>query len=452
MVHHRKFKSFYFLFLIFFVFCSSEHTWQKSHVNHPEWSKNVSIYEVNIRQYTREGTFKAFGEHLPRLKKMGVGILWLMPIHPIGEKNRKGTLGSYYSVKDFKAVNPEFGTMKDFENLVKKIHDLGMYVLIGWVANHTAWDHIWAITHPEFYVKDSTGNFYFEADWTDIIKLDYKNTELRKQMLDAMVYWIKEKNIDGYRCDVAAKVPTDFWNTVRDTLEKIKPVFMLAEASEPYLHEKAFDMTYAWAVKDLLNDIARGKKTAQDLATYFEEEERIKYPLDAYRMLFTSNHDENSWHGTVFDRLGAAAEIGAVFTCVFRGMPLVYSGQEAGLDKELEFFEKDTIEWREHKFEEIYSILLNLKKRNQALWNGVAGGNVVHLKASGDQAIYSFIREKREDKIVALFNFSSEEREFSINDKLIVGEYENVFSAKRVELEQKSNFRLPPWGCLLFEK
>jgi len=450
MIGFRYFRGFFFFFFSLVVSCLAGYAREKSHVIHPEWSKNASIYEVNIRQYTPEGTFKAFEEHLPRLKKMGVGILWLMPIHPIGEKNRKGTLGSYYAVRDFRAVNPEFGNMKDFESLVKKIHDLDMYLIIDWVANHTAWDHVWAATHPEFYAKDSLGNFYHEADWTDVIKLDYQNTELRKQMLDAMVFWVKEKNIDGYRCDVAAIVPTDFWSTVRDTLDKIKPVFMLAEAWEPYLHEKAFDMTYAWQFKDLLNDIAQGKKSADDLRKYYEENERVKYHTDAYRMLFTSNHDENSWHGTVFDRLGDAAEIGAVFGGVFRGMPLIYSGQEAGLDKKLEFFEKDTIKWRKHKFEEIYSELLNLKVQNQALWNGNSGGEVVHLKTSGDTAVYSFVREKGEDRILALFNFSSEEQKFTLNDKQIVGEYENVFSGETVKLKQKANFRLPPWGYLIF--
>ncbi|MCK4715451.1 MAG: alpha-amylase, partial [Candidatus Marinimicrobia bacterium] len=222
-------------------------------IKHPDWSRNASIYEVNIRQFSLEGTFAEFEKYLPELQKMGVKIIWLMPIHPIGELNRKGTLGSYYSVKDYKEVNPEFGTKEDFRRLVKRTHELGMYIIIDWVANHSAWDNVWTSTNPDFYSTDSDGNYIIPvADWTDVIDLNYDNPELRKAMIDALVYWIKAFDIDGYRCDVAALVPTDFWETVRDTLDKIKPVFMLAEAHEPELQVKAFDMTYAWQYKYIM--------------------------------------------------------------------------------------------------------------------------------------------------------------------------------------------------------
>lgn len=309
----------------------------------PDWAQNATIYEVNVRQYTPEGTFAAFQKHLPRLKELGVDILWLMPINPIGEKNRKGTLGSYYSVKDYKDINPEFGNKNDFKNLVDEIHKLGMYVIVDWGANHTAWDHNWVINHPEYYTKDSLGNFVPPvADWADVVDLNYDNTDLRKEMIDALCYWIKDFNIDGYRCDVAGMIPTEFWNNAREELDKIKPVFMLAEWETPDLHEKAFEMTYAWEIHKLLNSIYKGEKSPEDLKDLIVNDKR-KFQDYAYRMLFTSNHDENTWNGTEFERLGEAAEMFAALTYVIPGMPLIYNGQEAGFNKRLEFFEKDEI-------------------------------------------------------------------------------------------------------------
>ncbi len=254
------------LALIAFIGCKNEANNEQKIINyqevkHPEWSKNANIYEVNIRQYTPEGTFNAFAEHLPRLKELGVDILWLMPIHPIGEKNRKGSMGSYYSVKDYFGINPEFGTEEDFKNLVNQIHELGMYVIIDWVANHTAWDNQLIYDHPEWYSKNEEEEIIAPVeDWSDVADLNYDVPEVRKYMTDALIYWVKDFNIDGYRCDVAGMVPTDFWNNARYELDKIKPVFMLAEANEPELHEFAFDMTYAWDLHFLWNEMAQGKK------------------------------------------------------------------------------------------------------------------------------------------------------------------------------------------------
>ncbi|HSD63257.1 MAG TPA: alpha-amylase family glycosyl hydrolase, partial [Ignavibacteriaceae bacterium] len=325
-------------------------------IKHPTWSYNLSIYEVNTRQYTQEGTFKAFDSHIKDLKDIGVGIIWFMPINPIGEKNRKGSLGSYYSVKNYKEVNPEFGTLEDFKETVKQIHSMGMYVIIDWVANHTAWDNVWTKEHPDFYTRDSLGNFAPPVkDWTDVIDLNYDNKELWKNMIDAMKYWVQECDIDGFRCDVAGMVPMEFWKSARIELEKIKKVFLLAEAEGPQYHE-AFDMTYSWELLHLMNDVAKGKKSVQAVRDYFTKE-KDQYPPDAYRMRFTTNHDENTWNGTEFERMGAAAETFDVFTCVISGMPLVYSGQEAGLNKRLKFFEKDTIQWEKNNYRILYSDL-----------------------------------------------------------------------------------------------
>lgn len=416
----------------------------KISVQHPEWSYNSTIYEVNIRQFTKEGTFKAFAKHLPRLKKLGVDILWLMPLNPIGKKNRKGELGSYYSVRDYKGINPEFGNKDDFKNLVNEIHKNGMHVIIDWVANHSAWDNIWVKTHPDYYTKDKRGNFVSPVpDWTDVIDFDYSNKKLWNAMADAMKYWVKEFDIDGFRCDVAAMVPTEFWTFVRPQLDKLKHVFMLAEANKPYLHQ-VFDMTYNWQLKDLLNGIAKEEKNVNDIYKYLNEE-KTNYPPDAFRMNFTSNHDENTWNGTVFERLYGAAEISAVFACLIPGMPMIYNGQEAGLNKRLRFFNKDTIEWRQSKFENIYKTLFHEKHVNQALFNGSKGGKLNLIKTN-NKNIFAFERDKNKDRIIGIFNFSPEEQMFTVGRNVFKDKFNDIFTQHIFKLDKDKRMKLPAWG------
>ncbi len=419
---------------------------------HPEWSYNAGIYEVNVRQFTEEGNFAAFEEHLPRLKNLGVKILWFMPIHPIGEVNRKGTLGSYYSVKDYKAVNPEFGTMEEFKALVKKIQDMGMYVILDWVANHSAWDHPWTVTNPEFYEKDSSGNFTppHGTDWSDVIQLDYNNKEMRSAMLDALKFWVEEANIDGYRCDVAAMVPTDFWIDVRKELDKIKPVFMLAEAHEPELHQ-AFDMTYNWQLKDVMNRMAAGEDNVDSLIEHVNNEYE-QYPEDAFRMTFTTNHDENSWNGTSYERLGEGVPTFTVLTGTLPGMMLVYNGQEAGLNKPLEFFEKDLIEWKDHEMFGLFQKLLELKRTNKALWNGEKGGKLEVLDTEQFEDIFSFVREKDDNKIFTIFNFSDEAKEVTIESPKIQDSFTNLFTEDFVKIKADYTEEIPAWGYRVFYK
>jgi len=421
-------------------------------IKHPEWSRNATIYEANIRQFSKEGTFSEFEKYLPELKNMGVKIIWLMPIHPVGEVNRKGSLGSYYSVKDYTDVNPEFGTKDDFKRLVEKTHELGMYIIIDWVANHTAWDNVWTKTNIEYFDCDSAGNHITEVkDWTDVIDLNYDNPDLRQAMIKALKFWVEEFDIDGYRCDVAAMVPTDFWNDARAELEKIKPVFLLAEAHEPELHTQAFDMTYAWTFKDLMNDMAKGKKNVRDLDKLVLKEFKEYHP-DDYRMLFVTNHDENSWNGTAYERLGDAAEAFIAFTCVFRGIPMLYNGLEAGMNKALSFFEKDLIPWQDHPNLELYTRLFNLKQTNKALWNGISGGNFTRLKTSNDKNIFAFTREKEDDKILAIFNFSNQAQIVNIKHNKLEGRYVNPLTGSEISLSVKETFTLDKWNFLLLVK
>ena len=421
-------------------------------VKHPKWSYNQTIYEVNTRQFSREGTFRAVEKEIPRLKKMGVGIVWLMPIHPIGEKNRKGTLGSYYSVKDYLAVDPAYGTIEDLKSLVKSIHANNMHLIIDWVANHTAWDNKLAKEHPEYYKKDSIGNFVPPVpDWRDVIALNYENKELRTYMINAMKFWIKVCNIDGFRCDVADMVPIDFWIEARKELDKVKPVFMLDKADKPELHEICFDMTYSWELFDITKKIAVGKDNSVQIRTYFEKEKKT-FPADAFRMRFTENHDENSWNGSAIEKMGNAAEMLAVFNAVIPGMPLVYNGQEACNNKRLDFFEKDPIEWKDCNLKYIYTKILNLKESNKALLNGKRGGKLIEIKSDKDSTIYSFTRENRKDKIFVIFNISNKPVDVSLAGKEMAGWYKELFTGESVEFKNSANVRLDAWEYKVFVK
>ena len=423
----------------------------QSFVSHPEWSRNATIYEVNVRQFTPEGTFDAFIEHIPRLKKMGVDIIWLMPIHPIGEKNRKGSLGSYYSVKDYKGVNPEFGTLDDFKKLVGSAHSQGMKVIIDWVANHTSWDHAWITEHPDWYTKDSLGNMIAPFDWTDVAELDFDNAGLRSAMIDALKYWIVEADIDGYRCDVAAEVPTDFWENARAELDRIKPVFMLAEAEKPEHHTHAFDMSYAWELHHIMNSITKGKKNANALEAYFIKQDTL-YPADAYRMAFTSNHDENSWQGTEFERMGAGSVCMAVLTATLPGMPLIYSGQESAFNERLRFFDKDTIDWKDYRLEPFYQKLFALKHAYQPLWNGTWGGKLNRISTSADTAVFAFTREKEGDKVFVLANLTGDVKEFKLKGDSFAGNYKEWFTEEEMVFKKGDAVRLKPWEYRVYVK
>ena len=442
----------YILTLTLFIACKpatndQEKNTEYQKVKHVGWSKNLSIYEVNIRQYTPEGTFNAFAEHLPRLKELGTDILWLMPIHPIGEKTRKGSMGSYYAVKDYYGINPEFGTEEDFRNLINKIHELEMYVIIDWVANHSAWDNNLIDNHPEWYSKNENGEIISPVDdWTDVADFNFEVPEMRAYMIDALKYWVKEFNIDGYRCDVVWATPFDFWDDARLELDKIKPVFMLAEANEPELHDKAFDMTYGWDMHHLWNDIAQGKRNVNDLANQFETE-KTKYKSSDYRMYFTSNHDENSWKGSVYERMGDAAEAFAVLSFTMPGMPLIYSGQEACLNKKLLFFEKDTINWeKECCLKDLYTALLKLKKENPALWNGDFGGSMERIATTADDKIFAFSRVKDEHKVITILNLSPENVEFELTDAIDGTNLTELFSNE----EFASKYTLEAWGYKVY--
>lgn len=423
-------------------------------IKHPEWTKNAVIYQINARHFTDEGTFPAAEKHLPRLKELGVDILWLMPVHRIGEKNRKGTLGSPYSVKDYYSVNPEFGTLTDLKHFVSQAHRHGMYVILDWVANHTAWDNNLVDEHPEWYARDWKGDFRPTPwwDWSDIIDLDYRHSGLRRYMTEAMKYWVREADVDGYRCDVAGFVPVDFWNNARKELDSIKPVFMLAEWETRDLHAAAFDMTYAWTWYVAVCDIAAGRrKDLKELYVYYSWNES-SFPREAMRMTFVSNHDKNAWDGTEFEQFGRGLEAAIILSMVGEGMPLVYNGQEAGNVKRLKFFDKDSIDWKPHPNGELYRKLIALKKKNTALWNAGWGATMIAVPNSAAECVLSFVRQNEKDKVFAAINFSDAPQSVTFAENLHHGRYINYFGGKSTELDASSRLELEPWGYRVFVK
>lgn len=416
----------------------------------PAWSAQSNIYEVNLRQYSSAGTITAFEKHLPRLKDMGVGILWFMPVTPIGKEGRKITekdLGSYYAVRDYKGFSEEFGTMNEWKAFVKHAQSMGFKVITDWVANHSAPDNHWMKDHPDFYMRDSAGNTVAPYDWTDVRKLNYSNRELRDSMIDAMKFWITETGIDGFRCDVAEDVPIDFWKACIDSLRKIKNVFMLAEGESPELHAAGFDETYTWGMMRAMAELYSGKKSVQQFDSIVNKE-IARFPANAYRLYFTSNHDENSWNGTEFEKYGNAFKAFAVFTqTMYQSVPLIYSGQELPNKKRLKFFVKDTIAWSgENQMDFFYKTLLSFRKTNPAL---SADASYKRL-GSNNNMIFAYVREKAGSKAVMIFNFSKEAQHFKITDPVINGEPLNVFLGKPEKLSDTTEFNLEPWGYLVF--
>jgi alpha-amylase len=424
---------------------------QQFSVVHPEWIKKSTIYEVHIRQYTRSGTILEFCEHIPRLKKLGIEILWLMPIQPLGLENRKGTMGSPYAIRDYVTVNPDFGTLDDLKYLVKLAHDSGMYVILDWVANHTAWDHTWIKQHPEFYYKDQNGNIVHPAntDWFDVADLNYESPALRQNMLEALKYWLIETNIDGYRCDMAHLVTTSFWEEARMELDRIKPVFMLAESENQDLLYKAFDANYNWPLLHLMNDLAVNRRSVKNLDDFFIYD-KMNYPLNAFRMNFTSNHDENKNSGSGLERLGNAFNALTVLTFTIPGMPMLFSGQEAGLNRKLEFFEKDEIDWISGKdYSIFFQKLILLKKESEPLWNTNDCGPMIKVSTDKDDKIFAFIRQKNDTIVLVILNLTPYFQEFTLNIENEFNGYHDIFTDSILLSNQLG---LDAWGYLVLVK
>ena len=420
----------------------------------PEWTRNAVLYEVNVRQYTPEGTFSALQQHLPRLDRLGVDILWLMPVQPIGKVNRKGSLGSPYSIADYTAINPEYGTVADFKAFVDAAHALGMRVILDWVANHSAFDHPWITEHRDWYVSRPDGSISNamdyggqETDWTDVAELNYDEPELRRAMIAEMRWWVDSMNIDGFRADVARGVPPEFWAQARRELHAAKPdLFMLAEGEIPELHDN-FHMTYGWELHHLLNEIAQNRKSTAELDRYFARQDSL-YPIDGYRMYFTSNHDENSWQGTEFERMGRNHQPAFVLSATVRNsMPLLYTGQEVSLNKRLRFFEKDTVDWNGPSLENFYRTIFELKETHPALANGERGGTQRTLRTTGGgNRVYAFTRTRDTSTVLVAVNFGDRVTRVTYEGLSQPGEYTDWFTKAPVSLAANGALNIPANG------
>lgn len=446
-------KTYAKILLPLLVSCTLCSTAQKSTSRHPAWSAQSNIYEVNLRQYSKSGSLTDFAKHLPRLKNMGVQTLWFMPINPIGVEGRKMTasdLGSYYAVKDYTAFSPEFGTMKEWKSLVKRAQGMGFKVIIDWVANHTSPDNHWIKKHPDFYMKDKDGVIIPpNPDWTDTRELDFSNAEMRDSMIAAMKFWIIKTGIDGFRCDVAGEVPDDFWKECIAEIKKVKKdVFMLAEGDKGSLIEAGFDEAYTWTAMGAMTDLYAGKISLAKFDSTIQANIN-SFPKDAYRLYFTSNHDENSWNGTEFEKYGDAYKTFAVFSQTFyQSVPLIYSGQEVPNKKRLKFFVKDPIEWTGFAMAPFYKTLLNLRKSNPAL---AALSPYKRLQTSNNDAIFAYTRQSGKNKVGVILNLSGKEQKFTISDKDINGNPLNVFLGNKEKVSTTHTFSIEPWGFILYD-
>ena len=423
------------------------------------------IYEANIRQYSPSGHFDEFTKDIPQLKELGVKVIWLMPIFPISETKRKATggadskfasdfpeseqskyLGSYYAVTDFTKINPEFGTIEDFRNLIKTAHENGIYVILDWVPNHTGWDHTWIKSNPDYYTKDKDGNITHPegTDWTDVADLNYDNKDMRKEMIADMQYWIKDEGVDGFRCDVAASVPTDFWKEAIPQLRSTKDIFMLAEAWEPELaKEDLFDMVYGWNTHHAMNHMAQGK---QDLKAWKDRLTEIDslYEKNDIIMNFVTNHDENSWSGTIEERMKDAAPLMTALSYTIPGMPLIYSGMEYDMNHRLKFFEKDSIPKTKQKMWPLLEKLGHLKNTNPALNGGKNPASYQNLETTNDKVL-AFQRSKNNSTLAFIGNFSDKEQALKAPVK---GKFANYMTSKEIEFNDEV-IVLKPWEFII---
>lgn len=426
-----------------------EKAWPSAHlaaVGVPEWARGSTIYEINVRQFSGSGQFPAVTAALPRLKALGVDILWLMPIHPIGELHRKGTLGSYYAVKDYLAVNPEFGTEGDFRDFVQAAHAQGMRVILDWVPNHVSPDNALAKTHPQFFWHDEQGNLTppHGTDWTDVVQFDFDAPGLLDYQADVLLHWVRNFGIDGFRCDVAWGLPTPFWNEVVRRVRAAKPdVFFLAEAELPQHQVAAFNLSYGFDLHHAMNGIAQGKKSASGLDEAYARI-RAHFPRGSALMVFTSSHDENSWAGTEFERMGAGYAPFAVLTFILDGMPMIYNGQEIGLDRRLEFFERDPIVWPQetHPTTKLYQVMTRLRRENPALHTGAP---MRRLDTTDNATFYAVERTAGGRKVVGIFNLTAKDAKADLFDPALAGEWRDAFTGETVTLEARVPLEMKAW-------
>ncbi|MCX9147198.1 alpha-amylase family glycosyl hydrolase [Erythrobacter sp. WG] len=420
-------------------------------VRNAGWTRDAVLYQLNTRQFTPEGTFRAAQKQLPRLAAMGVDIVWLMPIHPIGEANRKGSLGSPYAVRDYRAVNPELGTEAEFRAFVDEAHRLGLKVILDWVANHSAHDNPLTVSHPEWYTRTPEGALMSPqgTDWSDVADFDYSQPGLRRYMTESLAYWVREYGIDGFRCDVAGYVPTDFWETARAELDKLRPVFTLAEWEQRDLHAHAFDATYGWGWKEAMQRLVKSGEGAGPIRGYYAGQSET-WPRAAMRMVYTENHDQNSWDGVAAEIYGPAYEAAIALSFVGSGLPLIYNGQEADNDRQLKFFERDPIAWKEGRYDDLFRRLIALKTAQAALHNGRFGAAMIEVPTSQSADVYAFTRGEKGARVFSVFNLSPRPHAVTFEHARHHGSYTDALTGAPVRFAGDESLDLPAWGYRIY--
>lgn len=424
-----------------------------------DWVTDATVYSVYLRSFSPEGTFKGLEARIPELKELGITVIWLMPIHPVGELKRKGSLGSPYAVRDYYAVNPEFGTKDDFKDLVRTIHANGMRVIIDLVINHTSWDNSLMTKHPDWYTRDASGAVVApNADWTDVADLDFSNSDLRTYMKEMMIWWVRVMSVDGFRCDVAEMVPTDFWEDARADLDRVKPIMMLSEGSLPEHHVKAFDLTYAWNFYDALEPVLKSRRPVALIDQLFRNEE-LQFPRGSLRMRFNTNHDKNAWDAPAIKKFGeAGVKLSAVLMHTIPGVPMIYTGEEVANDRRLDLFEKVDIDWnRPREMGDLYRTLHQLRAEHKA----VSRGEMLRVQASPEPSVYAFFRVLASDVVFVAMNFSNsyQRAAFQVPESGLFNEFHSSLSMKELFSGDELNitpetrrvaFSLSPFGYKVF--
>ncbi|HAN77770.1 MAG TPA: alpha-amylase [Bacteroidales bacterium] len=415
-----------------------------------DFFKDKTLYELNIRQFTPEGTIKSAIKHMAEFNELGIGAIWVMPIQPIGKLKRKGSLGSPYSISDYCAINPEFGTFDDFKKFVEVAHSYNIKVLLDWVANHTAWDHDWITKNTEYYTLDAQGNPVSPfPEWEDVADLNYSNRRVWEQMLQSMRFWVENFGIDGFRCDMAHLVPDEFWQFAISKLNESKDLFWLAESERRELINCGFNSLYNWNLFHIFSGIAGGRNNVYDIDNVLGNTV-FAFPKNANQLWFTSNHDENSWHDSEFARFGSSLQAFTVINFLLPGIPLLYSGQEFSSHKKLAFFDKDLIERKSFDMFHFYQKLIQFKKENQLLWSNPQGGEFKRIFTDNGESVFVFMRQNGDKKMLFLANLSNKHSDFTLQGYDFCGEYQDFFIGGNYTFYPKHYFNFAPFEFKLY--
>ncbi|MCB2203366.1 DUF3459 domain-containing protein [bacterium] len=416
-------------------------------VESADWVRDAVLYEVFPRAFSEEGSFRAVEQRLPEIKELGATVIWLMPIHPIGELKRKGTLGSPYSIRDYYAINPEYGTMEDFRSLLARTHELGMHLIIDLVINHTSWDHPFINEHPAWYARNSKGEIVSpNVDWYDIAQLDFNNQALREYMMEMMMYWVRDVGVDGFRCDYSDMIPHDFWSEAIEALREVKPVMLLAEGANPQLHVNAFDISYAWNTYDILHPMLEGELPISQFAVTMQRE-FYQYPVGALHLRFIVNHDKHKEDNPAVTWLGVRESRScAVLVSLLPGVPLIYNGQEVGNDRQIGLFEKEVIDWEDaHGLRPFYTELTSVRREHEVLRRG----EYRPLALVGNEQVVAYVRSYGGRDMVVAVNLTDEAARVALPMPANCAGVPVMLDGCRLLDEVKGEWEMEPWGYVV---